>query len=210
MTLPHGYVKWFEELAVDQRTELGLGPLAPLDPFALATNLGIEVLPLSALQEAAPAAVGQFSGSGSGAFSAMTVFMGRERTIVHNDSHGPARRASNVAHEIAHGLLLHEPRPALDGAGCRNWEDGIEEQAQRLAGSLLIPRRAAFLAARAGESAASLGERYGVSEQMARWRMNLSGRRRTGRPDDHDARRAMHSSTQDRSRARLSKAQTPT
>jgi Zn-dependent peptidase ImmA (M78 family) len=43
-----------------------------------------------------------------------------------------------VAHELAHGLLLHEPRHAIVD-GCRDYRQE-EVEANWLAGCLLIPR----------------------------------------------------------------------
>jgi len=53
--------------------------------------------------------------------------MGRKRLIMHNDGHALDRIASNLAHEAAHALLLHEPRQSLDSSGCRDWHDDVEK-----------------------------------------------------------------------------------
>lgn len=112
-----------ERLALDVRTGLGLGAYAALDPLALARDLEVPVLALSALTVPPPGkdliaglgqAVGLLLGTEAAAFSAMTVFLGSRRVIVHNDAHNPGRQASDIGHELAHGLLLHSPTPALD------------------------------------------------------------------------------------------------
>ena len=100
------------------------------------------------------------------------------RTIVHNDSHLPGRQASDITHELSHGLLGHQPTPALDNRGCRLWDQVIEEEANILAGVLLLPQDACVAMALRGASDAQVAEAYGTSIDMARWRMGVSGARK--------------------------------
>src|SRR5581483_1512737 len=97
---------------------------------------------ISALGEWAPGALQHFSEVHSNGFSAVTVFDGPRRAIYHNDTHSPGRQASNLAHELAHGLLLHPPTPALNDYGCREWDQEIEDEATWLGGALLITEQA--------------------------------------------------------------------
>lgn len=119
----------------------------------------------------------QFSRVDPSAFSAITVFHGTERIIVHNDCHSAGRQASNLAHELSHGLLLHPPRPALDGRGCRDWEHIEELEADWLAGTILVPDEAAILIARRGLTVAQAAKLYGVSEKMMTFRLNVTAAR---------------------------------
>lgn len=169
-----GFKSEANALACEVRRELNLRPTDRLDPIQLAEHLAIPVIPLSTLRSEAPAMVRHFSRIDRSAFSAITVFEGTTRVIVHNDSHSPGRQASNIAHELAHGLLLHPPRPALDGRGCRDWDQGQELEANWLAGALLIPDEAALLTVRRGLPLAQAAEVHGVSEQMMRFRLNVT------------------------------------
>jgi len=135
-------------------------------------------MPMSDLVEEAPYPVKYFSQVEAGAFSAVTVFRGFARLIVYNDAHTPGRRASDITHECSHGLLLHEPMPALDGAGCRNWDRAAEDEAQWLAGALLITEEAALMIARRGMSLAEAALAFGTSEPMVRFRVNVTGARK--------------------------------
>ena len=94
------------EIAGEVRRELGLRPLDPLDPWRLAGHLAVPLLPLSELREAGGAAE-HFLRVDQDAFSAVTVFHGSVRIITYNDSHSRPRQASDIAHELAHALLLH-------------------------------------------------------------------------------------------------------
>jgi hypothetical protein len=177
MAYRRGFKSEANATAREVRGELGLTDLDRLDPAALAGHLEIPVVPLSDFGEDAPGALRHFTQLDIEAFSACTVFDGRRRTIVHNDAHSPGRQASNVTHELAHGLLLHEPTPALDDRGCRLWNQNIEDEAQWLAGALLITEDAALWIARGGASIAGASQRFGISERMVTYRLNITGAR---------------------------------
>lgn len=169
-----GFKSEANALARELRVELNLRPTDRLDSFQLAEHLAIQVVPLSAFRSEASAMVRHFSRVDRYAFSAITVFDGTTRIIVHNDSHSSGRQASNIAHELSHGLLLHPPRPALNGNGCRDWDQEQELEANWLAGALLIPDEAALLTVRRGLSLVEAAEVYGVSEPMMRFRLNVT------------------------------------
>lgn len=173
MGLRRGFKTEANDIATEIRAELGLGPLDPLDPVALADRLAIPIIPLSDFAEA-PKTQHLLTREPE-AFSAVTVFCGTERTIVHNDGHTPGRQNSNLAHELGHGLLLHPPTPALDDTGCRNWNQDIEDEAQWLAGCLLLTEDAALSIARTKTPLDVAAARYGISEQMVRFRLNMTG-----------------------------------
>jgi Zn-dependent peptidase ImmA (M78 family) len=65
----------------------------------------------AALREKNPDCVRHFSHVEPEAFSGVTVFSGQRRMIVYNDAHVPGRQHSDVAHELAHALLMHPPAP---------------------------------------------------------------------------------------------------
>jgi IrrE N-terminal-like domain len=66
-------------------------------------------------------------------------------------------------------------RPAFDKHGCRTWRAEVEDEAEWLAGVLLITEEAAVAVARRNIPSAVAAGRYGVSEQMMRYRLNLPG-----------------------------------
>ena len=170
-----GFKTEARDLARDVRVQMGLTQTSPLDPWRLAEWLSIPVKGLSAFDGDADHAVEYFSGAGRSVFSAVTIFDGATRLIVHNDSHSPGRQASNVTHELAHALLLHPPTPALDERGCRYWNTEIEEEANWLSGVLLVPDEAAISIVRKGIAREEAASYYGVSKQMITFRVNVSG-----------------------------------
>lgn len=170
-----GFKTQAESIAREVRSELGLQALDRLDPLALAALLDIPVIALSDLEQVAPNAAQHFRDVEPERFSAVTVFHGYHRTIVHNDTHSPGRQVSNIAHELSHGLLMHAPAPALDARGCRHWDQGIEDEAQYLAGALLLPNEACLAMVFRPATPAEVAAEFGISKKMALYRLNISG-----------------------------------
>lgn len=179
--MQRGFKTQANRTAREVRGELGLGPTDPLDPWKLAAFLEIPVVGLTDLTAVVPDAVRHFHQIEPGAFSAATVFAGTRRIIVYNNTHSPGRQASNVTHELSHGILLHEPVPAFGEHGCRTWHGEVEDEAQWLAGVLLITDEAAVAVARRNIPINLAASRYGVSEQMMQYRLNMTGAVRRAR-----------------------------
>lgn len=170
-------------MARDVRAELQLAATDPLSMLRLAEHLAIPLKRLRTLQAEHPDAVRHFTSTETGAFSAVTVFHGRRRVIWYNDSHAPTRIESDLAHEIAHALLQHPPQAALDERGCRIWPAEHEEEADWLGGALLVSEEAALLVAAQRIPLSESARMYGVSPDMMRFRLNVTGatrRTRTG------------------------------
>ncbi|WP_284740759.1 ImmA/IrrE family metallo-endopeptidase [Amycolatopsis sp. RTGN1] len=181
MAYYRGFKAEAERLALTMRKELGLTAYPRLDPYRLAEHLSISVRPLTSLQNQGSeivSAIRVLHGPEASSFSAVTVFRGTERVVVHNEAHPPGRQASNITHELSHGLLLHPAAPVLDGRGCRNWNPDAEDEANFLAGALLVPSKAAWWIAKQGRPFEQAAEDYGCSVDMVRWRVNVTGARR--------------------------------
>ncbi|TDT35163.1 uncharacterized protein DUF955 [Streptomyces sp. BK208] len=147
MSLRHGFKAEANRLAVQMRKELGLHPASPLAPARLAEHLAFPVKTFSSAI-AHDARIGRLLADEREAVSALTVPAASRREIWVNDSHDPGRQNSSADHENAYALLMHPPGPALDLHGCRHWDGVIEEEADWLAGSLLITNEAAWSIAR--------------------------------------------------------------
>jgi Zn-dependent peptidase ImmA (M78 family) len=172
--LRRGFKSEAKARASEVRGELGIGECDQLNPHALAEHLAIPVLPLTGFLAQAPA-VRHLLEVEPDAFSAVTVFEGVRRTIVHNDAHDPGRQHSNVCHELAHGLLLHPPTPALDDKGCRHWNQDIEDEASWLSGVLLVSEEATLAIARGRWNERDAASHFGVTPKMIRYRCNATG-----------------------------------
>jgi Zn-dependent peptidase ImmA (M78 family) len=84
---------------------------------------------------------------------------------------------SSVCHEISHIVLEHEAEGPQPFSGGRAWNGTQEREADWLAGCLLIPLAATRAAARDGRSDVTVADMYGVSQELAAWRMNATGAR---------------------------------
>jgi len=192
VTLRRGFKSEANELAVDVRAELGLRHYSPLCPFALAESLCIPLFTLEELLtlDAALADHVELLVDGHpSAFSAMTVFNGRRRCIVHNHRHAPVRRRSNIAHELAHALLRHPPHPPSCAAGNRIYKRELEEEANWLGPVLLVSNEAARWAMARRMSLTEAAAHFDVSEELMEFRFRMSGaqqirRRSNGRAAD--------------------------
>ncbi len=173
-----GFLAEAERLAADvRRCDLGLGVHDRLDPRALADEHGIPVHPITDLiaEGADPAAIRQLTITDRRSFSAGTVLVGRTRLIIFNPAHSDGRQANSLAHELAHLFLEHTPGPAIGPGGCRVWDQEMEEEANVLAATLLVPRDAALVCARIGLPHLVGAARFGVSADVMQWRTNSSG-----------------------------------
>jgi Zn-dependent peptidase ImmA (M78 family) len=184
VTLRRGFKTEANDLALEARDDLGLLAYSPLCPFALAENLHIPVFSLEALLTcdaglAKPVAL--LVDTHREAFSAITVFNRRRRCIVHNHRHSPARQRSNIAHELAHALLMHPPHPPTCSAGGRVYERELEEEASWLGPVLLVSNDGARWAMAKGLSLFAAAEHFGVSEELMEFRLRMSGARRIHR-----------------------------
>ena len=89
----------------------------------------------------------------------------------------PSRMSHTTTRTAVLRAPVSRPKPALNAAGCRDWDGEVEEEADWLAGILLVPDDAAVALARNHYSDADAAKRYGVSEPLMRWRLNVSGAR---------------------------------
>ena len=175
--MKRGFKAEAERIAAEIRSELDLKDDARLEPMGLARHLEIPVFDLT--QAARAARQNSFSEYFSvidpDSFSAVTIFQGYARVIVHNENHHPHRQASNLAHEVSHSLLEHKPTPVVNSNGQRYWDAQVEQEATWLGAALLIPRAGALSMAKQNWTVQDIAEHYGVSESLCRWRIGQTG-----------------------------------
>jgi hypothetical protein len=174
MVLRRGFATQTVMLAHEVRQELGLGEYDPFDPYALATEYGIPVISFAELD--CLAAVRHFTSCQRGKLSGLVIPIGTGRAIVENPTHDECRCRSTIGHEMGHVLLEHSfDVHLMDGDACRSGSPGQEEEATWLAGELLLPRDAARRVVFQDWPLEQVMHFYGISEQMAKWRLGISG-----------------------------------
>lgn len=176
--LRRGFKAESERRALEWREKFGLRCDAPLDPRRVAADLGVQVVTIADLVASGLAAkTAQYLlNGGQKDFSAVTlVDNGRPRLIVENEAHADGRRSNSVAHEVSHVILQHEPHPPFAKGGTRQWFAAMEDEADWLAGTLLVPRDAAVAVARAKWDFERAAEVYRVSAQLMKQRLHMTG-----------------------------------
>jgi len=170
-----GFKAEAERLAATVRQEMGVGPADPLHAADLARHVDAEVrsaeeltsrAKLEALEELQP-----------GAFSACTFTIDKRHVVVYSPLASPGRTQSDIAHEIAHILLKHEIKTVqkIGSLSFFTCDSDEEQEANWLAGCLLLPRDLLLEAAKRGLGPAEIAAQYNVSEQMAAFRLRTTG-----------------------------------
>jgi hypothetical protein len=168
LTFRRGFKAEANRIALRVRKLLDLDPIAPIDPEAICAYFDIELVALSKIDPHSPFLCN------TSVFSAVTVPRGIRTAIVHNDAHHIHRQRSNICHELAHGFLGHECAPPLNDDGARNYNRGIEAEANFLGGALLITNEAAIHIVSKG-LVADAHNIFGVSTAMVTYRLRMSG-----------------------------------
>lgn len=171
-----GFKTQAERISHEVRDELGLTPHDRLRPEALAEHLAIPVKPVTELlRYGADAAAIQCVLGDAMRFSAVTVFRGTRCCIFYNPHHPTGRQANSLAHELAHVILEHTPSAAITDDGLRNWNTDHEDEADWLAGVLLVPREGALRWMAYDGTPTAGAEHFGVSAHLFNWRVHHTG-----------------------------------
>ncbi|MEX5268569.1 ImmA/IrrE family metallo-endopeptidase [Kocuria sp. CPCC 204721] len=171
-----GFKTESKQLALEVRAEIGLGPHDPFDPYHLAEMYGIRVVRLTDLNESD--AVRHFTEVRVSALSGALIPDGSSLLILENDIHTPQRRRSTLSHEMAHVILEHSFGVTLAYDRKCGLGGDSENEADLLAGELLIPFDAALRQAWKDATNEEVATLFEVSTQHAAWRMNASGARK--------------------------------
>jgi hypothetical protein len=171
-----GFKTEARQLALDVRREVGISDADPFDPELWAREYGIPLLSLEDLS-CSDEAKSHFLRVRSANWSAALVTNGVGQLIVFNPSHAPTRVRSDIGHEAGHVILEHPNVTHVSLASGCDARKMLEDEANELAGELLLPASAAKRLAARGASDDDVAEAFGISTIMARWRMNATGAR---------------------------------
>ena len=164
--------------ARELRVELGLESHAPLCPWMLCEHLEIPVLDLRQLGPC-PEQAYLLTRKGQKAFSAAVLYEGLRASVLLNGAHSRKRLASSLAHEVAHVVLHHPPRPLFVAGGARSFSPEHEAEAEWLGPALLVSEEAALhahhLIQTGAATLAQLSNHWTVSTHVIRMRMNVVG-----------------------------------
>lgn len=170
-----GFKAEAERTAEQLRRGFGIGLVERLDPLALARSVGAEVRCADELTGRAK--LEQLEALQPGAFSACTLTIGSRHVIVYSPLSSPGRASSDIAHEVAHIVLDHQVNQ-IEQVGALTFftcDPDEEQEANWLSACVLLPRALMMKAARNGLAVSEIADAYGVSEQMAAFRLRITG-----------------------------------
>ena len=156
-----------ERLAASVRKEMGKSAATYVDAVELAQHAGAEVRCADELTSLAK--LEHLDELQPGAFSACTFTFGERHIVVYNPLSTPGRTQSDIAHEVAHLLLNHSVKTVetIGGVSFFACDADEEQEANWLAGCLLLPRPLLLHAAKRGIDPGAIAEAYNVSEVIA-------------------------------------------
>jgi Zn-dependent peptidase ImmA (M78 family) len=179
MQFERGFKSWSERVALAFRKDLSLRPDSPLTPTQLAEHLGVRVCTPNDIIGIPAEVLHQLLNVDPWGWSAVSIFETEFSLIIFNPRHSVGRRASDVMHELAHLVLDHKPASVIvsqDGSMVlRSYNARQEDEANWLAGCLLLPRDALLRCKHLKLPVVEVAHKYGVSEKLAVFRMRITG-----------------------------------
>ncbi len=176
--MERGFKSRCEEMARTLRIELNLDPTDPMPPALLADYLDVLIWSVEEIG-LSPEDVNQLVEIDGDSWSAVTVSSSGKDAILLNPTHTKGRYSSDIMHELAHLLLGHRPSTMFfagqENLALRGFNPELEEEANWLAGALLLPRAALLKLHASNHPEQQICSEYGVSMQMLRYRKSVTG-----------------------------------
>lgn len=174
-----GFKSQCERKSAEIRKSLGLSSDDPLDANAYAKFLNISVWTEQEIEGVSIADIKQLNVDDSESWSAFTLRVENHYLVVVNSSQSTPRINSVLMHELSHINLGHD----LTSAGLTEegyfipttYDETDEEEADWLAGTLLLPRPALLKARRLRLTDQQIQDHFNVSQQMLTWRFRMTG-----------------------------------
>ena len=177
--LERGFKTWAESLAQSIRSELNLPSYAPLSPHRFAEYLDVQIWTPQNVPGITPEMLKQLLHADPNGWSAVSCTVSGIVRVIYNPQHSVGRQNSDIAHELAHVLLEHEPSKIVmshDGAMVmRSFDPKQEEEANWLGWCILLPRPALVRAIGARKTVVEIAEEWCVSKQLVEYRIRMTG-----------------------------------
>lgn len=174
-----GFKSWCEATALQFRTALGLGAADPLPAERLARHIGLRVVDIGSIPGLSARSLRQLTEVDPGAWSAVTMAVGKAHVVVVNPAHSEGRRSNDLMHECAHVVLNHAPPQALRRANgplmLSAYDKRQEAEADWLAAALLLPRPALLRIVQSGAEQELAAQLYRTSRALLRMRLDRTG-----------------------------------
>lgn len=179
MAFARGFKSQCERRSAEFRKQFGLEPHDPLSADRLASELTVTVWSTTDIAGISTNSLMVLNDEADQSWSALTMRMGPSHLIVHKPVPSRGRKNSVVMHEMAHIILGHELATACileDGSLVPgNFSQTQEDEADWLAGALLLPRAALLSIRRRQLRDHEACEEHLVSLDMLKWRFRMTG-----------------------------------
>jgi hypothetical protein len=177
--LRRGFKTWCENAAIGYRRDLNIDRDGTLDPRLLAQHLGVKVWTAKEVSGLAPATLKQLTEVDPQSWSAVTLRSDKGDLVILNNAHVSGRQNNSLAHELSHIILEHEPAQVFvtqDGMMMMtDYNKTHEEEANWLAGTLLVPREALAKLLANGHDNRRAAQFFQVTIDVIQMRRNLTG-----------------------------------
>lgn len=174
-----GFKAHAERLSLDTRNRLGIHNDSAIDPVALVQSKGCLVWTPKDVPEFDFSHLTQLTISDPDSWDAVTIKEGDCTVIVVNNTRPAARQTNTIMHEWAHLELKHKP------SRVDKFENGLlllsdylkdlEDEADWLSGAMLAPRDGLVTLRKRGFNDDQIAEAFGISSQLATWRLRMTG-----------------------------------
>lgn len=179
MAFRRGFKSQCERRAVEYRRHLGLSNTAPLSAESLAEHLGVTVWSTDDIKALSANDLEVLNDEHDDSWSALTMRVGTSNLVLFKPVAFTGRRNNVIMHELSHIILGHELAEAciLDDGSLvpGNFDQDQEDEADWLAGTLLLPRPALMAIQSRQTSKQAACEQYQVSSEMLTWRTRMTG-----------------------------------
>ncbi len=171
-----GFKTQAEQQARDYRQALSIRSSQPLPAKSLAEHLGIHVISPDQIPGLDSSHADWLSNFDSMWSAGAVAIPERNRVfIVYNSAHSGPRQESDILHEIAHIICKHAAAASGLNGIFRTYDKGQEEEARYLGACLQLPRDGLVWALRHGMTKKQIAKHFGASEDLVRYRQNVTG-----------------------------------
>ena len=179
MPFRRGFKSQCERRSVEFRRELGLKNTEALSSTALANKLQVTVRSTNDVHGIDTNTLSVLNDETDDSWSAFTLRVKTSNLVVFKPVSSSARVNSVIMHELSHIILGHQLAQACvyqDGSlAPGNFDQDQENEADWLAGTLLLPRAALLSIRRNHLTDAAACKKYQVSQSMLNWRVRMTG-----------------------------------
>lgn len=175
----YGFKAQAERISAQYRSELGLTLTDPFPAKCFLERQGVLVWTPRDVPGVEPKSINQLVAVDPDSWSGLTVQEAGGTVVIVNPTHPEGRRANTLMHEWAHLHLRHSPKRVditLDGVLLvSDYEKADEEEADWLAGAMLVPRDGLLSLMKAGLAVQQIAQTFAVSSELTEWRVRMTG-----------------------------------